>query len=130
MQGSAVELVGTFTASEALFLRTQFDLCRIKLMGRSRFDDRVVLVRWSPDTFDPAEPVTDRGRRPNVAYYVLDSQADERLVPIVTPEALDALYPNHFESDLIPAGRTRLGCLGASIWALGMISIWLVFTSV
>lgn len=127
MQESVVQLVGTFKTSEARFLRTQFDLCRIELISRSRIDDRLALVRWSPDAFDPDAPVTDRGRRPNVAHYVLDSRSDKHLTPIVGQEELDALYPDHFESDLIPVHGTRLGCLGASIWALGMIGIWLAF---
>ena len=127
MQESVVQLVGTFTTSEARFLPTQFDLCRIELISRSRIDDRVALVRWSSNAFDSDTPVTDRRRRPNIAHYVLDSRADQHLTPIVTQEELDALYPDHFESDLIPAHHTRPGCLGASLWALGMIGLGVVF---
>ena len=127
MEESAIQLVGPFTTSESSFLRAQFDLCRIELLSRSRIDDRVALVRWSPSAFDSDTPVTDRRRRPHTAHYVVDSRADQHLTPIVTQEELDALYPDHFESDLIPAHRTRPGCLGASIWALGMIGIGLVF---
>jgi len=112
-----------------LFLRAQFDSCRIALVCRSKLDERIVLIRWSLGAFNASDPVTDRGRRPNVAYYVLDSCGDEHLVPIASSSDLADQYPDHFESGLIPVRRSRLGCLGAAICVLGIVGLWRMVSS-
>ena len=114
----SVELVGDFASAEARFLRSQFDDCRIELAARSRLDRRTALLRWRPsasvnaqavDTRPPA--LTDRRRRPPVAWYVLEHQPDLHLTPIATSADLRDRYPDHFAPNAVPDQPTRKGCL-------------------
>ena len=123
MHAGDVELTGVFTDSEARFLRAQFDSCRIALVCRSMLDEKIVLLRWSLGDFDTSSPITDGGRRLNVAYYVLDSGGDEHLVPIASSADLAEQYPDHFEAGLIPVRRSRLGCLGAASCVLSVVGL-------
>ena len=118
MREPSVELVGDFARAEARFLRSQFDDCRIELAARSRLDRRTALLRWRPsasvnaqavDTKPPA--LTDRRRRPPVAWYVLEHEPDLHLTPITTSANLGDRYPDHFAPDAVPDQPTRKGCL-------------------
>lgn len=118
MSNPPVELVGDFKSAEARFLRSQFDDCRIDLIARSLLDERTALLRWQPaadvhphavETTSPC--VTDRRRRPPVAWYVLEHEPDLRLTPIATSANLQDRYPGHFPSDLVPDRPARKGCL-------------------
>ena len=116
-----VDLVGDFDSAEARFLRSQFDDCRIDLIARSKIDRRTALLRWQPaagvhthaiDT--GASSVTDRRRRPLVAWYVLEHEPDVHLAPIASGSDLHEQYPGHFDGDAVPVQPTRKGC-----WPLG-----------
>ena len=118
MRESSVELVGDFASAEARFLRSQFDDCRIELAARSRLDRRTALLRWHPsssvnaqavDTTPPA--LTDRRRRPPVAWYVLEHEPYLHLTPIASGPDLRDRYPDHFAPDAVPDQPTRKGCL-------------------
>ena len=118
MRGASVELVGDFDHAEARFLRSQFDDCRIELAVRSRIDGRTALLRWQPAAgVDPkavetgASAVTDRRRRPPLAWYVLEHEPDLRLAPIASGPDLHERYPNHFPADAVPDQPARKGCL-------------------
>ena len=118
MRDTSVALVGDFASAEARFLRSQFDDCRIELAARSRLDRRTALLRWHPsssvnaqavDTKPPA--LTDRRRRPPVAWYVLEHEPDLHLTPIASGPDLRDRYPDHFAPDAVPDQPTRKGCL-------------------
>lgn len=118
MGNPPVELVGDFDSAEARFLRTQFDDCRIELIARSLLDQRTALLRWQPaadvhpravETTSPR--VTDRRRRPPIAWYVLEHEPDLRLAPITTSADLQDRYPRHFPTDIVPDQPARKGCL-------------------
>lgn len=118
MSNAPVELVGDFDSAEARFLRSQFDDCRIQLIARSLLDERTALLCWQPaadihpravETTSPR--VTDRRRRPPVAWYVLEHEPDLRLNPIATSADLQDRYPDHFPSDIVPDQPARKGCL-------------------
>ncbi len=125
MREPSVELVGDFASAEARFLRSQFDDCRIELAARSRVDRRTALLRWHPsasvnaqavDTKPPA--LTDRRRRPPVAWYVLEHEPDLHLTPIASGPDLGDRYPDHFAPKAVPDQPTRKGCLpfGGLLW--------------
>lgn len=125
MDAASVELVGEFDSAEARFLRDQFDDCRIELAARSQLDERTALLCWRPaadvhpravETTSPR--VTDRRRRPPVAWYVLEHQPDLRLTPIATSADLQDRYPGHFPADIVPDRPARKGCLPFSRWLL------------
>ena len=123
MSNAPVELVGGFTSAEARFLRGQFDDCRIELIARSLLDQRTALLRWQPAAdihprvVETASPrVTDRRRRPTVAWYVLEHEPDLRLVPIASGPDLRDRYPDHFPADAVPDQPTGKGCLPFSRW--------------
>lgn len=125
MSRESVELVGDFDSAEARFLRSQFDDCRIELIARSLLDGRTALLRWQPATdlhpraVETSTPnVTDRRRRPAVAWYVLEHQPDLRLIPIAAGPDLHERYPGHFPSDAVPDQPARKGCLpfGGLLW--------------
>ncbi len=118
MRDRSVELVGDFDSAEARFLHSQFDDCRIELIARSQLDERTALLCWQPaadvhpravETTSPR--VTDRRRRPPVAWYVLEHKPDLRLTPIATSADLQERYPGHFPSDIVPDQPARKGCL-------------------
>ncbi len=123
MRDRSVELVGDFDSAEARFLRGQFDDCRIELVARSLLGGRTALLRWQPaadvhpraiETKSPS--VTDRRRRPLVAWYVLEHEPDLRLTPIATSADLQERFPGHFPSDIVPDQPARKGCLPFGGW--------------
>lgn len=121
MNNAPVELVGDFNSAEARFVRRQFDDCRIELVARSLLDERTALLRWQPAADVPpravetASPrVTDRRRRPTIAWYVLEHEPDLRLTPIATSADLEERYAGHFPSDIVPDQPARKGCLPLS----------------
>ena len=118
MRDASVELVGDFDSDEASFLRRQFDDCRIELTARSLLDGRTALLRWQPladvgarslETCAPS--VTDRRRRPPVAWYILEHQPHLHLTPIAAGPDLRKRYPGHFPTDAVPERPARKGCL-------------------
>ena len=118
MSNPPVELVGDFTSAEARFLRSQFDDCRIELIARSLLDQRTALLRWQPAADVPPRAVettsprvTDRRRRPPIAWYVLEHEPDLHLTPIAASADLQDRYPGHFPSDIVPDRPARKGCL-------------------
>ena len=129
MHDTAVQLVGDFESAEARFLRSQFDDCRIELAARSRLDRRTALLRWHPsarvnaqavDTKPPA--LTDRRRRPSVAWYVLEHEPDLHLTPIASRPDLRDRYPGHFAPNAVPDQPTRKGCLPFGGFFLAVLS--------
>ncbi|MCY3748365.1 MAG: hypothetical protein OXG64_03625 [Chloroflexi bacterium] len=125
MSNAPVQLVGDFDSAEAGFLRSQFDDCRIDLIARSLLDERTALLRWQPAADLPARAVetrsprvTDRRRRPPIAWYVLDHEPDLRLVPIASGPDLRDRYPDHFPADAVPDQPARTGCWPFSRWFL------------
>lgn len=129
MRHASVELVGDFQTAEARFLRSQFDDCRIELAARSWLDHCTALLRWRPsaDVGAPAlktgpPSVTDRRRRPPVAWYVLEHEPDLHLTPIASGPDLRERYPNHFPADAVPDRPARKGC-----WPFGWM-FWPPFT--
>lgn len=130
MSNAPVELVGDFTSAEARFLRSQFDDCRIDLMARSLLDRRTALLRWQPSTGIGAQAlesgapsVTDRRRRPPIAWYVLEHEPDLRLTPIASGPDLRDRYPDHFPADAVPDQPARKGCLPFGRWLLPVIVV-------
>lgn len=115
MSNAPVELVGDFDSAEARFLRSQFDDCRIELIARSLLDGRTALLRWQPAVdIEPtpgAAAVTDRRRRPLVAWYALEHEPDLHLTPITSGPDLRDRYPGHFPPDAVPDQPARKGCL-------------------
>lgn len=118
MHHPSVELVGDFESAEARFLRSQFDDCRIDLTARSLLDQRTALLRWQPSTGvgapapDSGAPsVTDRRRRPPIAWYVLEHEPDLHLTPIASSPDLRDRFPGHFPADAVPDQPARKGCL-------------------
>ena len=118
MHDTSVQLVGDFESAEARFLRSQFDDCRIELAARSRLDRRTALLRWQPaaginaQSVDTSAPtVTDRRRRPPVAWYVLEHEPHLHLTPIASGPDLRDRYPGHFAPNAVPDQPTRKGCL-------------------
>lgn len=125
MSNSPVELVGAVDGAEARFLRSQFDDCRIELIARSRLDGRTALLRWQPATGRPPHAVetttprvTDRRRRPLVAWYVLEHEPEIHLTPIASGLDLRNRFPDHFPADAVPDQPARSGCLPFSRWLL------------
>ena len=128
MSNAPVELVGNFESAEARFLRSQFDDCRIELMARSLVDRRTALLRWQPSAgigapaLQAATPsVTDRRRRPPVAWYVLEHDPDLHLTPIRAGPELHDRYPGHFPAAAVPDQPARKGCLPFGRWLLPVI---------
>lgn len=118
MGNPPVELGGDFDSTEARFLRSQFDDCRIELIARSLLNERTALLRWQPAADVPPRAVettsprvTDRRRRPPIAWYVLEHEPDLHLTPIATSADLQDRYPGHFPSDAVPDQPARKGCL-------------------
>ncbi len=133
MGDTSVELVGDFESAEARFLRNQFDDCRIELASRSLLDQRTALLRWQPaadvhpravETTSPR--VTDRRRRPAVAWYVLGHQPNLHLTPITASADLRDHYPGHFPADAVPERRARKGCLPLGGWLLSAVGAFAV----
>ncbi len=107
-----MELAGEFEASEASFIRQQFDDCRIELAARSSLDGRTALLRWTPAAGPSASAaVTDRRNRPAAAHYVLTHRPELRLTPIASAADLQARFPNHFAADAVPDPPRLRGCL-------------------
>ncbi len=118
MHDTSVQLVGDFESAEARFLRSQFDDCRIELAARSRLDRRTALLRWQPaagihaQSIETSAPtVTDRRRRPPVAWYVLEHEPHLHLTPITSGPDLRERFRGHFPSDAVPDQPARKGCL-------------------
>ncbi len=129
MHDASVELRGDFDTTEARFLRTQFDECRIELAARSLLDQRTALLRWQPAAGidanaveTSASAVTDRRRRPPVAWYVLGRQPDLHLTPIASGRDLHDRYPGHFPPDAVPDQPARKGCLPFGGFFLAVLS--------
>jgi len=125
MSDAPVQLVGDFDGAEARFLRSQFDDCQIKLIARSLRDGRTALLRWQPATGLPPHAVetttprvTDRRRRPPVAWYVLEHEPEIHLTPIASGPDLRDRFPDHFPADAVPDQPARTGCLPFSRWFL------------
>ncbi len=123
MRDASVELVGDFDRAEARFLRSQFDDCRIELIARSQLDERTSLLRWQPAAkvhpraVEATSPrVTDRRRRPPVAWYVLEHEPHLHLTPIASGPELRDHYPNHFPSNAVPDQPAPKGCLPVGRW--------------
>ena len=123
MRDTSVELVGDFDSAEARFLRRQFDDCRIELIARSQLDQHTALLRWQPAADVPPRAVettsprvTDRRRRPLVAWYVLEHKPDLHLTPIVSGPDLRERYPNHFPPDAVPDQPAPGGCFPFGRW--------------
>ena len=106
----SVVLDGDFDRDEREYLREAFDHCRIELVARSKVDDAVALIRWSPTRDEEASNVTDRRRVPTHAYYVLSSDDPFDLTPIHSGAELGELFPGHFDAGLIDPPRPA-GCL-------------------
>ncbi len=128
MSNAPVELVGDFDSAEARFLRSQFDDCRIELMARSQVDRRTALLRWQPSAgigaqaLETAAPsVTDRRRRPPVAWYVLEHDPNLHLTPIRAGPELCDRYPGHFPAADVPDQPARTGCLPLGRWLLPFV---------
>ena len=133
MRDPSVELVGDFESDEARFLRSQFDDCRIELVARSLLDQRTALLRWQPATgthphaIETTAPrLTDRRRRPAIAWYVLEHEPDLHLTPIAASADLQDHYPGHFPADAVPERRARKGCLPFGGWLLSAIGAFAV----
>ena len=123
MTSAPVELVGDFDSAEARFLRGQFDDCRIELIARSQLDRRTALLRWQPAAnvhpraVEATSPrVTDRRRRPPVAWYVLEHEPNLHLTAITSGPDLCQRYPNHFPSNAVPNQPAPKGCLPFGRW--------------
>lgn len=125
MSNAPVELVGVFDVAEARFLRSQFDDCRIELIARSLLDQRTALLRWQPAADVPPRAVettsprvTDRRRRPPIAWYVLEHEPEIHLTPIASGPDLRDRFPDHFPADSVPDQPARKGCLPFGRWLL------------
>lgn len=128
MRGVSVELVGNFDSAEARYLRSQFDDCQIELVARSRLDGRTALLRWQPAaTVHPqavqsrAPRLTDRRRRPRVAWYVLEHEPAIQLTPIASGPDLHERFLGHFPADAVPDQPERKGCLPFGRWLFPVV---------